>query len=166
MVNEWSIWYDVDFADRERYNKSIKELPNQPATYVFRIVGKDGKPFIIQTANGVDEQGIVYIGQAVNLKRRYSGKYSAYDNGVKQCSSLRAIARKVKYNDAFKNRYPDSKFQIAYKIMNDEKSSKELEKELILCYMQKYIHGPLLNSQLTYESDEEYKKDLFSELRT
>lgn len=159
----WSNWSNVDFADKAKYNESTKDLPHETATYVFRIVDNDGKPLPIQTANGLDEQGIVYVGQAINLRKRYGNKYIAYEKGEKRCSSLRALARKVKDNDAFKNKYPNAKFQISYRIVDDEESSKKLEKDLLHCYMQKYIHGPLLNSKLPYENGE-YNKDLFNEL--
>jgi GIY-YIG catalytic domain. len=163
MANEWSTWYDVDFTDKASYNKSVKDLPKKPAVYAFRIVDNDRKPLPIQTANGFDEQGIIYVGQAKNLRKRYGSKYVAYDKGEKRCSSLRAIARKVKTNASFKNKYPDAKFQISYTIVANEEASKELEMELLHCYVQKYIYGPLLNSKLPYEY-EDYNTKLLDEL--
>ncbi|SFM33307.1 GIY-YIG nuclease family protein [Methanolobus profundi] len=163
MINEWSDWFDVDLTDKASYNESTKDFPRKPATYVFRIVDNDGKPLPIQTANGLDEQGIVYVGQASDLRKRYYNKYLAYDTGERKCSSLKAMARKVKSNDAFKSKYPDAKFQIAYTIVANEKASKDLERNILHCYVQKYIHGPLLNSKLPYENGD-YVKGLLDEL--
>jgi excinuclease UvrABC nuclease subunit len=53
--------------------ESISQIPEEPGVYQLRSLGDDGNPQSISRLQGKDPEGIVYIGESSNLKKRIKG---------------------------------------------------------------------------------------------
>ena len=124
----WKILCDLNF----------NEIPREPGIYEVRWT-IDGEPQPINRADGVDDQGLLYIGVSVNLQlriknfwRRIRGERAAHTAGHTY----------VAFN--FKRKFKPEQLGIRWALLPKEEL-KNAESKLLEQYVEKFLDKPPLN---------------------
>ncbi|MEM0348639.1 MAG: hypothetical protein QW318_06985 [Candidatus Caldarchaeum sp.] len=69
MCSKWSEWKNLEKLSEKVGPRTFVGVPEKPGVYVVRWV-ENGKPRETPRFNGIDKNGIIYIGRSKNLKSR------------------------------------------------------------------------------------------------
>jgi len=133
---EWSPW--ISFSEVDRYR-----IPAKPGVYEIRCVSGRGKPFEIYRASGVDEHGILSIGETSNLSDRLHGFRRTIQPHTKRSSHAAGwYYVSLGYNRVFKK----EKLQFKYKVTGTKKQAQKEEFILLCKYRSQFLDLPPLNN--------------------
>jgi len=135
---EWSPW--ISFSEVGHYR-----IPAKPGVYEIRCVSGRGKPFEIYRAYGVDEHGILSIGESLNLSDRLHGFWRTIQPHTKRSSHAAGwYYVSLGYNHVFKK----EKLQFKYKVTETKKQAQKEEFILLCKYRSQFLDLPPLNNNL------------------
>lgn len=134
IKNKWSEWI---------FFKDLNKLPEISAVYQIRGT-KDLVPIFTQRLGGIDYEGILDIGQTSNLRVRMTDFWGA---AGKENSNYSHQAGVIFLKRNYKNLFPTEGLQFRYLIQNNETTTREMEKQEIQNYIEKFRELPPLNSQ-------------------
>ncbi len=129
--SEWSEWLLFQTLN-------FKTVPPKPGVYELRWV-IDGKPQIINRANGVDRSGLLYVGQSVNLRRRIKGLWQNITEG-----KLRHTAGRTYTTYHYERKFPPEQLQVRWTTQPRGQSEK-IESKLLDRYVNEFLDKPPLN---------------------
>ena len=120
-----------------------KEIPSN-TTGVYKIIGleKNGQASKINRCLGIDAEGTIYIGKAVDLQRRLTN----FKKGVfPQWTGQGHIAAR-RYNK-IQNKFPPERLAVRIEIFESDEIAKAAERRALDSYVEKYGDNPPLNRQ-------------------
>lgn len=145
MGSQWSEWKNLEKLSKKVGRETFVGVPRKPGVYEIRWV-ENGKPREIPRLNGIDKNGIIYIGRGKNLKFRIREFWRALKEEEKSGDE------KVPHSGG--NTYSFFKFgkvikrkdlEVRWQVLNSEKEAKDAERCLIYKYVRQYFDRPLLN---------------------
>ncbi|MFC1949015.1 hypothetical protein ACFLW0_02450 [Chloroflexota bacterium] len=146
-MSEWTNWEDIN-----RINE-LRENYCWPGVYKIRIADVDCNPFQIDRFLGSDSEGIVVIGNSINVFNRvrnflkaYEGKYHKHSAGSR-AFLLRAFLGMGKTNFT-RNIYRDGRLMFTAVKLNSKPEAILEEEELLKVYFLTYGELPPLNRAL------------------
>lgn len=134
---------------REHLNiLDYKRMPKKCGVYVLVYV-ENGKPKAFTRLNGTDDEGILLIGKAVNLRRRVREFYKdILSEGLKEKYhsegwNFRAYFRNNQNPNAMKLKLEN--IWVYWVVMENEKQAYQFETQLIQNYVTNFQDKPPLN---------------------
>jgi len=135
---EWSPW--IFFSEVGHYR-----IPAKPGVYEIRCVSGRGKPFKIYRAYGVDEDGILSIGESSNLSDRLHGFRRTIQPHTKRSSHAAGWCYvSLRYERVFKK----ENLQFKYKVTGTKKQAQKEEFILLCKYRSQFLDLPPLNNNM------------------
>ena len=135
---EWSSW--ISFSEVDRYH-----IPEKPGVYEIRCVSGRGKPIEIYRVYGVDEHGILSIGETSNLSDRLHGFRRTIQPHTKRSSHAAGYYYvSLGYSRVFKK----ENLQFKYKVTGTKKQAQKEEFILLCKYRSQFLDLPPLNNNL------------------
>jgi len=125
-----------------------KRISEEPGVYVLTYV-ENGKSKAFTRLNGIDHEGILLIGKAVNLRRRVGEFYKdILSEGLKEKYhsegwNFRAYFRDNPNPHAIELKVKN--IQVHWVLMESEKEAYQFETQLIQDYVMKFQDKPPLN---------------------
>lgn len=132
---KWSKW---------GFFKNLNRLPKIPAIYQIRCVDSNFKPIPICRVGGVDKEGIIDIGNSINLRVRMLDFWGAAGKG-KPSYSHQAGVNFLKRG--YKKLFTIERLQFRYSPQRDKSSARKVEKREFKKYRKRFLELPPLNSQ-------------------
>lgn len=147
--NIW-VWNESKNCFQSKNKSNL--IPEDSGVYEVRCVQENGKPIQIQRANGVDTEGILYIGSSCDLGERIK----TFWRGVNE--NLPPAQLKVPHSGAntyaifqFSKKFPLDSLEVRWAVVSGTPSSsnqdpwKVVEKALLEDYMARFLDKPPLN---------------------
>jgi hypothetical protein len=133
---DWSGW--IAFSEINRH-----DIPEKPGVYMIRHAERKGSPAKINRVYGIDEQGILSIGETINLKDRLRGFHRTIE-GPRRWSNHAASWYYVscRYDRFFKK----DGLQFRYRITKTKEEAEREEFILLAKYRNKFLDLPPLNN--------------------
>lgn len=110
-----------------------------PAVYKIRIV-KNNKPFELKRLGNNDKDGILYIGQTTDFKRRIRDFFNGPHSGGE-------LYRIIKVDGKLRGKMGDYKLHVKFLKLN-RNQLKNVEAQELLNYTMKYCEPPPINSSM------------------
>jgi hypothetical protein len=117
-----------------------KNIPEGGGVYNIHCI-KDKKPIKINRVLGIDNQGILYIGQSENLRARIRMLWRVLNPKLK--ATAHTFGSKYNENKKLKKAFPLKSLYVSYQIT---KEPKTLETNLLDKYFAKFGEVPPFNS--------------------
>jgi len=134
-MQEWSDWFSFECPD------DITDIvPKRPGIYQVRHV-KDKVAQPVQRFNGQDDQGLLYIGQTTNLRRRLREFMKSACSGTAGHSAGRT------FHMYYAVRLKPDDLEFSWLAVSIGKA-KTLERKLLDRYQKRYLDRPPLNISL------------------
>lgn len=131
----WSKW---------EFFKNLNKLPEISVIYQIRCVDSNLKPISIHRLGGIDKDGILDIGNSVNLRVRMTDFWGAAGKGkISYSHQAGVIFTKRNYRKIFLV----ESLQFRYLRQKDKFSAREAEKRELKKYIKRFFELPPLNSQ-------------------
>jgi len=129
---KWSQWFPLR-------NPNFKEI-QEKAAGVYEIKwAVDGKPQPINRTNGIDESGLLYIGQSSNLQRRIKGLWQHITGGKSRHTAGRTYTT---YH--YERKFPPEQLEVRWALLSKEQCPK-VESKLLDEYVNNFLDKPPLN---------------------
>jgi predicted GIY-YIG superfamily endonuclease len=128
---EWTNWKPL-------CNLKFDEIPNEPGIYEVRWA-IDGKPQPINRVDGVDDQGLLYIGVSLNLQLRIKNFLRRIKGGKAPHTAGHTY---VAFN--FERKFKSENLEIRWSLLSKEEL-KNAESKLLEEYVKKFLDKPPLN---------------------
>ncbi len=128
----WSEW-------KSFRKEALSQIPEKAGIYQLRSLRDDGNPQSISRLLGKDQEGIVYIGESSNLKKRIQGFWSTI---TKRDRSRHAAGWSYVTFD-FQKTFPPESLQFRYSPSEDFLA---VEFDLLLFYLKEFGDRPPLNT--------------------
>jgi predicted GIY-YIG superfamily endonuclease len=125
--------------------KNFQEVPNGPGIYFVRW-SKGGEAIPINRLSGCDNNGILYIGSAKNLRRRVKQLWKGVNGDVRG----HTIGKTIKFCTVSEVIKP-SKLEASWEVLESYTSAKAQEVSAIYTYSRKYKEPPPLNLEIGRE---------------
>lgn len=139
---EWSKWQDIWWID------DFADLYKWPGVYKIRLIDYQGQPVRIGRLLGVDTDGLLAIGESVNVARRIREFYRAYEGQ----SFRHYVAERmflIRFKTAFgKKIFKDCKIQFTCMRLKDKAEVKKYEERFLKSYFKTFGELPPLNSDM------------------
>lgn len=134
--------------------KNIKNLPDCEGKGVYRIrlVDNNGKSISIQRFLGEDKDGIIVIGQTINIKTRLKQFYKVVKEEKKYSHSEGLTIHLLKSIKKFSEKIKSCTFQYTFSKVDEP---KEEEKKLLRSYFEEYGEIPPLNYKREFITSKE-----------
>jgi len=128
----------------ELASRGFRNVPEKAGVYMILWV-KNRKPVTIQRIRGSDERGILYIGSAVNLRRRMRELWRSIQivRRLKTYPEEHTFGATLLYT-GLHDVIADQELYICFKVLNKQEA-KKMEKEELLKYTRRYGEPPPLN---------------------
>lgn len=134
-------WYKLE----ELAVKNFKDIPNDPGIYFVRW-SKNGKPVPILRLGGSDHKGLLYVGSAVNLRRRIRQLWRGINGQV----GAHTIGKTIIFCKVFETIDP-SEYEVAWEELKTGKDAIGQESAAMKSYADKYKEPPPLNLTIRRE---------------
>jgi len=133
----WSKWTDIE------------EYANYKGcgVYKIRLVNSKGFPIGISRFLGQDEDGILVIGESINIERRMNNFYGAIKGKGYAHSEAERLYLIKEYTN-FKERHDSCKLQYSFTELTSKSQAEWEEERLLKCYFKRYGEVPPLNANL------------------
>ena len=132
--NNWTEWASIEKLDFTR-------ITTTPGVYEIGA-SINGQPQQINRANGVDRNGILYIGKAGNLRKRIKDFWRHI-----LIEGNRHTAAETYLFYGFNTKIPRESLQVRWLAL-PKGMQGEFEKKLIDDYLEKYLDSPPLNIRI------------------
>ena len=136
MTNKWTDWFNID--DKCDYRG--------PAVYKVRLTNANGNACTLERLLRADEEGIMCIGRASDMKQRNAQFLTAIKAAYGH-SEMNLVYYLNGYTD-FKKKFKDGQFHYCFCKCADVAESKSEEEKLIKSYFLKFGEVPPLNSAI------------------
>ena len=141
-MEEWSNWKEIWRID------DIAVLFKCPGVYKIRLTNEPDNATKIPRFLGVDEEGLLAIGESRNLSRRIRQFYRAY-SGQSFAHSVAErlftlLSKIINSNSTLKN----SRIEFSCMKLKDKAEAQIYEERLLKTYFKKFGELPPLNSSL------------------
>ena len=136
MTNKWVDWLNIN--DKCNYQG--------PAVYKVRLANTNGNACKLERFLTADDEGIMCIGHASNMKQRKAQFLSAI-KGAGGHSEMNLIDYLKTYTN-FPNKFKDTNLQYSFCECSDVTESINKEEKLIKSYFKEFGEVPPLNSAI------------------
>ena len=141
MTNKWVDWLNIN--DKCNYQG--------PAVYKVRLADTNGNACKLGRLLTTDDEGIMCIGHASNMKQRKAQFLTAIRKAYGH-SEMNLVYYLEKYT-GFKKKFKEVQFQYCFCKCSDVAKSKSQEEQLIKAYFKKFGEVPPLNSAIPHRYD-------------
>jgi len=136
MTNKWVDWFNIN--DKCNYQG--------PAVYKVRLANTNGNACKLERLLMADDEGVMCIGHASNMKQRKAQFLSAI-KGTGGHSEMNLIYYLKTYTN-FPNKLKDTNLQYSFSECSDVTESINKEEKLIKSYFKEFGEVPPLNSAI------------------
>jgi hypothetical protein len=140
----WSDWYRLTEVD-------LRSIPTDVAgTYIIACNER------LSRCHGVDEQGVLDIGESGNLR----GRIQAFKRCATGESKKGHMAGWRYFSLGYHDIYPFESLWVCYRVFNSKKSAYREEGRMLRAYVEQYYELPPLNYKFNWSEETESKKEV------
>ena len=147
LGNHWSGWFDLTGVVEKTFSlDSVMNNLDKPGGYIIRVDGHE-----IHRFGGIDQLGIIHIGQSKHLRDRITQFYRCLEmSDINKCGHMAGWRyRWLKISDAI----PKHTLKIAWRNAKGSENPKDVEAKAMRCYINYYKELPPLNYQYNWSKE-------------